>query len=243
MPAPHRAARTAAVTDTAALSTGTGACPAGDERRVPVELAQLLAAQHGHQSGELRLEAIDGIGLADAGHLEVQGQGAGGHAEPDPAAMAGLEPGDLLGDERRGTQGKQQRRRGGPPRRSLRQDEGGHLQGLRHVAGEAAVVLARHDAVEAVVEGEGGLRAELADDGVGGQLVVRVQPEETDPGPNGADVVRVSVGPVRGAASDVLRAPAGIRRSYELRIRRGAGGAEAARPTPRRQSRCPAAPA
>ena len=40
IPAPHRAARTAAATDTAALSTGTGACSAGEQRRVPFEVAQ-----------------------------------------------------------------------------------------------------------------------------------------------------------------------------------------------------------
>jgi hypothetical protein len=59
----------------------------------------------------------------------------------------------------------------------LGQDEGGHLQRLRHVSGKATVVLACHDAVETTAEGEASLRAELADDGVGGKLVVRVQPD------------------------------------------------------------------
>ena len=157
--------------------------PAGRERRVPLELAQLLAAEHGDEPRELRLEAIDGIGLVDAGHLEVQGQGARGHAEPDPAgrwrAWSHATSSATSAVDRSGSSSGAA---AAQPVASLRQDEGGHLQRLRHVAGEAAVVLARHDAVEAVVEGEAGLRAELAHDGVGGELVVRVQPDGDRPG-------------------------------------------------------------
>ena len=64
-----------------------------------------------------------------------------------------------------------------PIRGVLLQYEGSHLQRLRHVAGKAAVVLARHHPVEAVVEGKTGLRADLADDEVGWKVVVRVQPD------------------------------------------------------------------
>ena len=95
--------------------------------------------------------------------------------------MTGLQPGDLLRNERRRPQGEQERRRSGPAACVLLQYEGGHLQRLRHVAGKATVVLARHHPVEAVVEGESGLRADLADDGVGGKLVVRVQPDGDRP--------------------------------------------------------------
>ena len=65
----------------------------------------------------------------------------------------------------------------GPTACVLFQYEGGHLQRLRHVAGETTMVLARHHPVEAVVEGKAGFRADFADDEVGGKLVVRVQPD------------------------------------------------------------------
>ena len=154
---------------------------AGQERRVLLERAQLLAAQHGDEPRQLRLEAVDRGGLVHAGRLEVQGQGTRGHAQSDPAPVARLQPGDLLGHERRGAQGEQEWCGGGPPRGVLLQDEGGHLQRLRHVAGEPAVVLAGHDAVEAMRQGERCLSAQLVDDGVGGELVVRVEPNGNRP--------------------------------------------------------------
>jgi hypothetical protein len=155
--------------------------PAGEQRRVPVELAQILTPEHRDQPREFRFEAIHCIGLVDTGNPEVQWQGARGHPDSDPPAVTRLEPGDLLGNESRGPQREQEWRGGGPPRRVCGQDKGSHLQGLRQVAGEATVVLARHDSVEAAVEGEAGLCAELADDGVGGKLVVRVQPDGDRP--------------------------------------------------------------
>ena len=106
--------------------------------------------------------------------------------------MASLEPRDLLSNESGGTQRQQERGRRGPARRVLLQDEGGHLQRLGHVAGEAAVVLARHHPVEAAAQREAGLAAELADDGVGGQLVVRIEPD--------GDRTRCERGRVRDAA-------------------------------------------
>ena len=115
--------------------------------------------------------------MVHAGDLEVEGQGAGRHSEPDPPGIAGPQPGDLLGDERRRAQREEEGRGGGPTHVVLGQHEGGHLQGLRHVAGEATVVLAGHDAVEAVAERDAGLAAELGDDGLGRQLVVRVEPD------------------------------------------------------------------
>ena len=188
IPAPHLAARTAAATETAALSTGTGARRQASSAGSPSSVAQVLAAEHGDEPRKLRFEAIDRIGLADAGRLEVQRQGARGHAEPDPTAMASLEPRDLLGNERGGPERKQEGCGRGPARRVLCQDEGGHLQRLRHVSGEAAVVLARHDAVESGAQGEAGLCAELADECVGGKVVVRVQPDrDRSPLSNGVE--------------------------------------------------------
>ncbi len=150
---------------------------AGEQGGVPLEPAQVLAAEHGDEPRKLRLEALDRVGLADAGRLEVQWQRARGHPETYPTGVTGLQPRHLLRHERSGPEWEQEWRRGGPPRRVLGQDEGRHLQRLGHVPGEATVVLAGHDPVEAAVEGETGLRAELADDVVGGKFVVRVQPD------------------------------------------------------------------
>ena len=181
MPAPDRADRTAAATETAALSTGTDSSAAGQESGIPLQHAQLVTLQHGHQPWQLRFEAVDGVGLADSRRLEVQWEGPGSDAETDAATMARLQPGHLLGDERRRAQGKKERRGGRPPRRVLLQYEGGHLQRLRHVAGETAVVFAGHHTVEAVRQGERCLGADFADDGGGGQLVVRVEPDGDRP--------------------------------------------------------------
>ena len=72
---------------------------------------------------------------------------------------------------------REERGGGGPARGELLQDEGSHLQRLRHVAGEAAMVLARHHPVEAASEGEAGLVAQLGHDGPGVEFVVRVEAE------------------------------------------------------------------
>jgi len=58
--------------------------------RVPVENTQILTPEHRHEPRELRFEAIDGIGLPDAGHLEVQREGARGHAESDATGVTRL---------------------------------------------------------------------------------------------------------------------------------------------------------
>ena len=177
MPAPQRAARTAAATDTAALRTGTGsrrqATSAGSPSSSPRSSPRSIATSRGSSALKRSTESA----WLEAGRLEVQWQGARGHAESDTTAVTSLEPGDLLSNERRGPEWKQERCRRGPPRRVLRQDEGRHLQRLRHVSGKATVVLAGHDPVEPVAEGETGLRAELADYLVGGKFIVRVQPD------------------------------------------------------------------
>lgn len=142
--------------------------PASRQCRIPVERAQILTSEHRDQPRELGLEAIDGLSLADARRLEIQWQGTRGDSKSDPTAMTSLEPRDLLRNKRRGPEGKQERCRRGPTGGVLCQNERGHLQWLRHVARKATVVLACHDSVKPVVEGETGLLAELADDGVGG---------------------------------------------------------------------------
>jgi hypothetical protein len=57
------------------------------------------------------------------------------------------------------------------------QHEGRHLQRLRQVARKSSVVLARHDSVEAAAQRESALGAELADNGLGRELAVRIQAE------------------------------------------------------------------
>jgi hypothetical protein len=51
------------------------------------------------------------------------------------------------------------------------------LQRLSQVSRESTVVLARHDSFEAAAQREASLRAELGDDGFGGQVVVWIQPK------------------------------------------------------------------
>ena len=121
---------------------------AGEKCRVSVELPEVLTAEHRDEPRQFRFEAIDRIGLADANRLEVHWEGACGHSKSDTASMPSLEPRDLLGNERRGPERKQEWCRRGPAGRMLGQHERGHLQRLRHVSGKAAVVLARHDPVE-----------------------------------------------------------------------------------------------
>jgi hypothetical protein len=91
--------------------------------------------------------------------------------------MPGVEPRDLFGQHGGWSQRKQQRARCRPAARGVVEDEGRDLQRVREVARKPAVVLARHDAVEAELEGEGRLLAELTDDVSGLELVVRVQPD------------------------------------------------------------------
>ena len=137
------------MTDTAALSTGTGSS-AGQERRVLFELSQTLALEHGDQPWQPGFEGVDRLGLVDAGDLEIQRQRTRRDTESDPPGIACPQPRDLLGDECGRAQGQEQRRGGRPTRVVLGQHERGHLQRLRHVSGEATVVLAGHDTVEAV---------------------------------------------------------------------------------------------
>jgi hypothetical protein len=127
--------------------------PAGQQRRVPIERPQILAPEHRNQARELGLEPRDGFSLVDAGRLEVEREGTGGHSQSDPTVMTELEPCDLLRNERRRPEGKQEWCRRDPTRGVIFQDERRHLQRLRHVTGKTTVVLACHDAIEPVVEG------------------------------------------------------------------------------------------
>src|SRR5580700_9784078 len=89
--------------------------------------------------------------------------------------MTRPEPSDFLRNERCRPKWKQEGCRCSPTRHVLFQYEGGHLQRLRQVAGKATVVLAGHDAVEPASQGETSLCAKLADNGISGKLIVRVQ--------------------------------------------------------------------
>ena len=80
MPAPQRAARTAAATDTAALRTGTGSRRQASNAGSPSSSPSVLTSEHRDEPRELRFEPIDRIGQAHAGRFEVQRQGAGGHS-------------------------------------------------------------------------------------------------------------------------------------------------------------------
>ena len=97
--------------------------------------------------------------------------------QTDPAGMAGGEPSHLFG-QLGGRPERQQDRGGrGPTHWVLLQNERGHLQRIGQVAGEAAMVLAGHDAVEAGLEGDPGLGTELGHDGRGRELVVGIEAE------------------------------------------------------------------
>src|SRR5207237_1633909 len=95
--------------------------------------------------------------------------------ETDSTGMTGVEPGDLLGDHRRRPQWQQQRAGCSPSSVGVFEDEAHHLQRQRHVPGEPAMVLARHDPVEAAVECQLCLRTYLAHDARRVEIVVRVQ--------------------------------------------------------------------
>jgi hypothetical protein len=110
-----------------------------------------------------------------SGDIEVERECASRHAETNPAWMSSVEPGDLLRHESGRTKGQQQWRGRGPTCPALFQYERRHLKGLRHVARKSAVVLTRHDAVEAAAKGEARLLAEFAHYCFGLELVVRVQ--------------------------------------------------------------------
>ncbi len=107
MPAPQRAARAAAATDTAALRTGTGCAATRTQGGIAVELAEVLTAQHRDEPWQITLEAVDGVGLGHPGHLEIQRQGPRRYAEPHTTAMARVEPCDFLGHERGGAKREQ----------------------------------------------------------------------------------------------------------------------------------------
>ena len=138
---------------------------------------QFLAAEHGDEPRQLRLEAVNGVGLAHA--CQPRSPAAG---RPRPPRVR-PDRDDELGATRpprrpaRWTAAEAEAVPPRPTRWLLCQNEAGHLQRLRHVSGKATVVLAGHDPVEAAVEGKTRLRAELIDDGVSGEVVVRVQPD------------------------------------------------------------------
>jgi hypothetical protein len=147
------------------------------DRRVVGQLVRIRAAQHADQrvqpGGEARAEVVH----VEAHHREVVGERAGGDAESDPAGEARRQPRRLLGHERGRPQREQQRARRRPARRHRLEAPARLLERVGEVAGEAAVVLAGHDAVEAVVGGERGLGPQLVDDRRRRQVVVGVHPQ------------------------------------------------------------------
>jgi hypothetical protein len=107
--------------------------------------------------------------------IEVERECTSCHAEANPAWMPSVEPGDLLRHESGRTKRQQQWRSRGPTGPALFQHERRHLKGLRHVTRKSAVVLTRHDTVEAAAKGKSRLLAEFAHDCISLELVVGVQ--------------------------------------------------------------------
>ena len=112
----------------------------------------------------------------NAHDLEVDLERTGRDPEADAARMARREPRRLLGDERGRSQRQEQRAGRGPAARHRVEQEPGELERVRQVSGEPAVMLAGHHTVEAVLDRERGLRAQLGD-GLGRvELLVRIAP-------------------------------------------------------------------
>ena len=175
IPAPHCAARFAAATDTAALRTGTGSPRHADSAGSPATWRRSSPRSMETSRGSSDLKTTHGVRRIDACSLEVERERTGSHPETDTTAMAGVEPGNLFGHECGRSKWEQQRRGGGPARAVFLQDKRRHLERLRQVAREAAVVLARHHPVEAETKGNARLRAQFAHDCIRVEVVVRVQ--------------------------------------------------------------------
>jgi hypothetical protein len=110
--------------------------------------------------------------------------GINGAAKPDPPREPGGEPRDLLGYERGRAQREEQGARCGPAGRHRLERPTGRLHRVGEVAGEAAVVFARHHAVEAV------LAEQLDDVQVGDDAIALLALSE--------QVVELNVTPDRG---------------------------------------------
>jgi len=128
-----------------------------------------------HEVDECGLESRREVAGVGPRHLEVERQRAGGDTDSHSSREARREPRDLLGDQRDGPEQHEERAGRGPTVRHRVEREAGRLQRVREVTAEAAVMLARHDAVEPALACERGLRTELVDDRGGRQFEVRVQ--------------------------------------------------------------------
>ena len=127
----------------------------------------------------------------DAEQLEVASECTCGHAESHPPRESGCEPRDLLGHEGRGSERQEQGRGSCPPRVHHIEAEAGELEWVREVAGEAAVVLTRHHAVEAMRDRGARLTAQLVDDPGRVEALVGVEPERNRTGREGRSDVRI----------------------------------------------------
>ncbi len=77
-----------------------------EQRRIPVELTQILAVEHRNEPRELCFEAIAGIGLADASCPEVQWQGSRCYSKSDTTSVTSPEPSHFLSNQGRGPKWK-----------------------------------------------------------------------------------------------------------------------------------------
>ena len=174
-PAPSAAARRTAANPIAGAHDRHRLLRARLHRRIIGEEPRVGAVEHPGDARERVGEPLGEIVHRGAHDLEVVPQRACRHAQPHATREPRRHPRRLLGDQRRRPEGKQQRARRGPPVGHRLEAPPGRLQGVGEVAGEPAVVLARHHPVEAVLGGERCLRPELVDDPGRGAVVVRVQ--------------------------------------------------------------------
>ena len=147
-PIPSAAARRTATPLMAALRTGTGSsvhrATAGSPTSAP-GIGPTEGTGHGGQSlGEAQRQVV----LGEAHEVEVGVERPRRQAQPDEPGEARRQPRHLLDHERGGPQRQQQWARHGPSRRHGLEQPSRRLQRIGHVAGEPAVVLARHDPVE-----------------------------------------------------------------------------------------------
>ena len=227
IPAPRRAARRTAVKPIAALIIGIGLA-----RRTRRSRDRPRARPgRGRSTSPSGPRATRRNGAARSSIVRPmisKSAGSAPAATPTPtrAREARREPRDLLGDHRRRPQGEQKRARRRPARRHRLETPARDLERVREVAGEAAVVLGGHHAVESVLGAERGLRRAAPRRSSGAaQVVVRVQPQRDRPR---RERCRQAAVTVRSACP---RASRGARSS---------GSAPASRPC--RRAACPTPP-
>ena len=113
--------------------------------------------------------------MVDGHCVEIEGEGTRSDTNANPTGEFRIEPRNFFGEQCDRSQRKEHGTGSSPSSRHRRQLESTHLQWVGEIAGETAVMLRGHDAVEPGIGGDRRLRAKLVDDVDGVEFVVGVE--------------------------------------------------------------------